>query len=311
LIEILITIGLLSFIILGLMLMFQQVQKAFRSSMTQTDVMESGRSITDMIIRDLEEMAPLQLPYDATNYPFTSLNFLTGISAYSPIAANQDLPGTTVNSGSGIWRTNTLQNFFFTSKSNQTFIGTGYCVLTNYQDGTGVDAVGTLYRYTTNCNRYSATNLVTMYLAMSANATNLNMHRIADGVVHFKIQAYDTNGTPLILSNAIAAPPLPQQLYFSSFTNLANGQPSYTPVLIKNTRWVFDGLSEYYYYSNAVPAYVELEIGFLEQRTLDRYRALAEGSISAARSYLTNHAAQVQIFRQRIPIRAVDYAAYQ
>src|SRR4051794_6650241 len=115
LIEILITVGLLSFIILGLMLMFNQVQRAFRSSMTQTDVMESGRSIADMIVRDLEEMTPLQLPYDATNYPNAAVNFTTSLTAYSPVPIRQDLPGTT--KAAGPWRFNTIQNFFFTSKS--------------------------------------------------------------------------------------------------------------------------------------------------------------------------------------------------
>ncbi len=45
LIELMITLGLISFIILGLMLMFQQVQRSFRGSMTQTDVLEAGRAV--------------------------------------------------------------------------------------------------------------------------------------------------------------------------------------------------------------------------------------------------------------------------
>src|SRR5438552_855059 len=56
LIEILITVGLLSFIILGLLLMFNQVQRAFRSSTTQADILEAGRAVADMLARELEEM---------------------------------------------------------------------------------------------------------------------------------------------------------------------------------------------------------------------------------------------------------------
>jgi len=71
----------------------------------------------------------------------------------------------------------------------------------------------------------------------------------------------------------------------------------------------------------AVPAYLELEVGFLEPHILDRYKAIASGFvpgtpppqaiINAQRNYLSNHVAQVHLFRQRIPVRNVDFAAYQ
>jgi len=78
LIEILITVGLLSFIILGLLLMFNQVQRAFRSSMTQTDVLESGRAVTDSLARELAEMTPCQISY--TNINFPTLNFMAQLA---------------------------------------------------------------------------------------------------------------------------------------------------------------------------------------------------------------------------------------
>src|SRR5215831_10646143 len=73
LIELMITMGLLSFIIIGLLIMFQQVQRSFRSSMTQTDVLESGRSVTDMVARELEQMTPTQFaPDPVTGYRSTN-----------------------------------------------------------------------------------------------------------------------------------------------------------------------------------------------------------------------------------------------
>src|SRR6476646_10360529 len=81
LIEILLTVGLLSFIILGLMLIFSQVQKAFRSSMTQTDLMEGGRAIADMLSRELEEMRPSQLSYRPQD-PH-SINFMAELESPS------------------------------------------------------------------------------------------------------------------------------------------------------------------------------------------------------------------------------------
>src|SRR5215831_1213810 len=140
LIEIMITMGLLSFIILGLLMMFQQVQRSFRSSMTQTDLLESGRAVTDQIARELEEMTPTQFAYDPVNgYP--AINFMAelyGEFATDPL--RQSLPGAQVE------RSNFVQQIFFMSKVGQNWIATGYRVLPDYT-GTGL---GTLYRFTTN-----------------------------------------------------------------------------------------------------------------------------------------------------------------
>jgi hypothetical protein len=65
-----------------------------------------------------------------------------------------------------------------------------------------------------------------------------------------------------------------------------------------------------YFFSNAVPAYVELEVGFLEPHILDRFKAL-NGNPLAQTQYLSNHVANVHLFRRRIPIRNVDFSAYQ
>jgi hypothetical protein len=58
-----------------------------------------------------------------------------------------------------------------------------------------------------------------------------------------------------------------------------------------------------------VPAYIELELGILEPRALERFRGLGVGQPQY--EYLSNRVAQVHLFRQRIPIRNVDFAAYQ
>jgi hypothetical protein len=59
-----------------------------------------------------------------------------------------------------------------------------------------------------------------------------------------------------------------------------------------------------------VPAYVELEIGVLETRTLDRLRTLTNNWTSA-NLYLESHPGQVHVIRQRIAIRNVDPSVYR
>ena len=82
LIEILVTIALLTFIILGLFAMFNQTQRAFTSSMTQSDVLEAGRAATDMLARDLERTIPSDR---------NAVNFYTQIPTFVPLT--QSLPG--------------------------------------------------------------------------------------------------------------------------------------------------------------------------------------------------------------------------
>ena len=57
-VEILVTMVLLSLIVLALMTVFNSTQKAFRASLTQTDFLESGRLAMGLITGDLETMAP-------------------------------------------------------------------------------------------------------------------------------------------------------------------------------------------------------------------------------------------------------------
>jgi hypothetical protein len=63
-------------------------------------------------------------------------------------------------------------------------------------------------------------------------------------------------------------------------------------------------------FSNTLPAAVEIELGALEDRTLQRAESFA-GSPAAQINYLQQQAGKVHIFRQRISIPNVDPSAYQ
>ena len=66
LIEIMVAVSLLAVIIVGLLAMFYQVQRAFRAGTAQSDIMEGGRATMSLIVRDLQDMAPSNLQF-ATN----------------------------------------------------------------------------------------------------------------------------------------------------------------------------------------------------------------------------------------------------
>jgi type II secretory pathway pseudopilin PulG len=322
LIEILVTIGLLSFIVLGLLAMFNQTQRAFMSSMRQTDVLESGRATMDMVSRELLQTTPCMFPdvyqngvrIRATNF-FAELS--PGFPANNPLV--QELPGNSLP------RVNAVQRFFFVTKLNQDWIGIGYQVIPDDNNG----CVGSLYRFSsTNLYRtgpFMVTSADFLYSAQTAilnsaagNAiTNVSLSgfrtnyiaRIADGVVHLRVRAFAKNGC-LIVTNAnpgvlfgtndgvfaIMPPPLIGPRYTNVWdTNL------YGSVLDHDQSFA-------YFMNEAVPAYVEVELGILEPQVLKKYRSIPIAAVQ--RQYLSNHVAQVHIFRQRIPIANVNFAAY-
>src|SRR5262249_29884782 len=140
--------GLLTIIILGLMAMFNQTQRAFRLGMTQTDVLESGRIVTDMVGRELEQMTPSDLSGanpNGGNFYAAIINSLPPPGPFATPATYfpflQPLPG-----GNYV-RTNVLEDVFFLTRENQAWTAVGYFVRTNPVFAGGWEPVGTLYRF--------------------------------------------------------------------------------------------------------------------------------------------------------------------
>jgi hypothetical protein len=287
LVEIMVVMILLSVIILGLMAMFNQTQRAFRAGMAQTDQMEGGRMFTDLLLRDIQQITP--------THETNGMNFYAQIPAYTPSA--QKLPA------SSLARTNLIQNLFFTSRYNQTWSGIGYFVRTNPGFLGNVSLVGTLYRFETNIpiSQMAGTNSLLPYLTY-LNATNdlngtnqLLISKILDGVVEFRVRCYDLNG--LLMTNGL--PSINTSNRFWMITNATDLNPPSIP----SDEVLFYGFS-----NNIVPAYVEVQVGVLEPAVLKRYKSIPD-PLSAS-NFLANHAGNVQLFRQRVAIRNVDPSAY-
>src|ERR1051326_8535057 len=112
--EVLVVMALLSVIVLGLMATFSQTQRAFRLGMMQTDVLESGRLVTDMVGRELEQMAPSYANTNAFSPNFYGQLMDAQNTSWQPVA------------GGSIPRTNLLEDVFFLKRENQTWTGLGY-----------------------------------------------------------------------------------------------------------------------------------------------------------------------------------------
>jgi hypothetical protein len=120
-----VVVVLLSLIVLALMAVFNSTQAAFRASVTQADVLESGRATMDLMTEDLRAMAP----------SLGVSNNLTGaVNFYANTNVNEQ-PLVQPLVGGSSTRTNVLENFFILSRGNAngvaTWYGVGYAVAIN------------------------------------------------------------------------------------------------------------------------------------------------------------------------------------
>jgi hypothetical protein len=298
-VEVLVVVVLMSFIILALMAVFNSTQSAFRASITQTDVLEGGRSALGLIKSDFESMSPSfgQSNQPAANgYSTVPVNFYANTNIYQYQFGSTPLVQALTGS-SGFQRTNVLENFFILTRQNTTWTGTGYVV-----DTASTNYFNPLYRFTMTTNVTAASPLV-LYNYFLTNAvfpvnagltispSDATMSHLMDGVVHLTVRAYDINGQ-----------------WMTSTDPFYNGQSTSTN---RNVWFLSPTLGEvgFYMFSNTLPASVEIQLGVLEDRTLQRAESIPDSNTRG--NYLAQHAGQVHLFRQRILIRNVDPSAYQ
>jgi hypothetical protein len=181
-----------------------------------------------------------------------------------------------------------LERFFILTRQNTMWTGVGYVVNT-----TNADSINPLYRFSMTTNVLVPAAPAVLYKAFTnavfrAAWTNTSiMSHLMDGVVHLTVRAYDINGVWM-----------------------TNGYANLTNLTVKNVQFQPSTLGEvgFYMYSNALPASVEIQLGLLEDRTLQRAQSISGLTQS---NYLAGRAGQVHLFRQRFPIRNVDPSAYR
>jgi hypothetical protein len=277
LIELMVVMVLLSLIVLALMAVFDATQTAFRSSVTQADVSETGRATINLIRNDLVEMTP------SLDYSNRSVNFYVGVQVTTNAPLIQPLVGVIGN----VRRTNVLENLFILTRDNQTWTGIGYVV-----NASSSSPINPLYRFSmsTNVEASSPFALYTNFVNEVADGDYTNMSHLMDGVVGLTVHAYDPNG--VCINN-----------YYGYYTNAQN-----TCYLTVGNGSGY-GEEGFCMYSNTLPASVEIELDAFEDRTLQRAESF--GAYQARTNYLAQQVGKVHVFRQRVLIRNCDPAAYQ
>ncbi|MCP5521089.1 MAG: prepilin-type N-terminal cleavage/methylation domain-containing protein [Verrucomicrobiales bacterium] len=271
LLELLLAVSIMTVIVASLYGMFYHVQRGLRANVTQVDVLEGARAAMDLLGRDFERTGPSDR--------FLGLN-LTGRlnTAYSPVVQ-------VLGDGTST-RTNLLEDVAALSRYNQKFTATAYRVLF------AETGIGTLCRYDASAFPWEVdpallvSNVLVTPIPGYATNNSAPFTPILDGVIHFRTTVHDAEGLEMSWwrTNIL----FQSGLYYGPEVRL---QPD---LLLQETRYGF--------LSNALPAYVEIELGVLEPRTLEQYRSFGSGS-PLARKFLAEHSGQVHLFRQRVPIR--------
>jgi prepilin-type N-terminal cleavage/methylation domain-containing protein len=297
LIELMVAIAIMGVIVFALYNMFNQTQKAMRSNETQSDVSEKARAVIEMVSREIEQSQPTYVSTLVEGIARQENNFFGGLEYPPKVQKSSDR-------GDIQPRTNMLYNVFFLNNRTSAWQGIGYRVI-NVTNG-----VGALERYEkTIFGQKPRSN----YLASAFNdepMDSTNYHQIADGVIHFKVVPFDFNGYRLgfdttnrvpgyyTIARMNAAGVINKNTNYSDTFLLTNAncllQEAF-PNLPQETRYTF--------MSNALPAYVDLELGILEPDALKQYYAMLKDQNPGATNYLSRQINKVHLYRERIPIR--------
>ena len=283
-VELLVSISVLALIVLVLYGLFDQVQKALRGNVAQVDVMEGGRAGIRLLTTEMEQIK--------AGGVVNSTNLFIALSAVPSQQTTLD-PGTN--------RFNVLDQVYFQSHFNKSWSGTGYRVLLLNTNGIATDVaeggVGTLCRYSVQVNDADFPNLPVRTGAAGIPATNLfwqvmnsplgkpptlnltNYQPVVDGVVHFRVLPYDSNGL-LITNNAITNIPSGFRVLSNAFGNDVEFSYSFT--------------------NQALPTYLDVQLGILDPHILERYKSYVAPDVAA--NYLARQVGAVHLFQVRIPI---------
>ena len=260
--ELLVASGLLAVIMLGLLQMFYQTDRAFRLGVVQGDVLESGRSAMELITRDLQEVSAIDVPFT------TNMNLWASIGYAGP----------QFTLASGEVRDNYLQPFFFLRRANGEWRGVRYDFVAADLAG----GLGALYRMEISSPGpyipFEDAEELSRFMDKNDAEGSLTAYGlVADGIVHLTIRAFNANG---------------DLLYYDNLGNIfTNAWPTYLEA--PTYQYAFKG--------RELPAAVEVELGVLEPKLALRARNIANAT--ARRAFLRERAANVHVFRQRVPIR--------
>ena len=303
-------IAIMGVIIYALFSVFNQTQRALRRSETDVDVSQRARAVLEMIGRELEQAQPTHgfwLETRGAERIITNEFNMMGGMEYPPrvqrVTDRADIEP----------RTNYLHNIFFYNNKTNAWQGIGYRIIyvTN--------GVGVLQRYETNQYGFRPISNSLARAFSNEPLTNFTYHHVSDGVIHLAFVPYDEEGRRLGWDttnlNFLAKHKVVRRgsggfiaQRSSAADNLNAGTNSLNLATVELTQGDPDPSRQYAtifnFRSNALPSYIEMELGMLQPETLEQYYTMLSDGNPGATNFLARQINKVHLFRQRIPIRA-------
>lgn len=268
LIEIMVSVTLLTLIVGGLLVVFNHTTRALRAVNNTTDVFEGARGLVSVLSRDLAAMTA------AGDYEYTNLLAITVTNVVLSLPDSSKI-------------TNTLQDVFFITKQNDDWIGTGYFIDRDSVAG----AVGTLYRFNVETNGPVPRDEWLRLFAL-AKVGQTNVHRVADGILRFQLVPYDARGR------------IYWEFPYPGWTNTtASNLPPAEVQDIEDNIFVRADGGEVRFGKTYLPAFVDLEVGILEPEATRKFNAIGANNAAAAHTFLIDQVGKMHLFRPRIAIR--------
>ncbi len=205
--ELMVAVSLISFIILALYQMFDTTQTQMRRTVREVDKFESGRAAAELLKRDVSQMTA-----GNSSAGVGAANFFVGTNASGTDWSAGAF--TMINNGTNIVLQNTLQVGYFVSfdpvATPTNWTAVAYRVASSTNPTVAADyGLGTLYRWSTNANRFS-TALQSAYFGGSGPPAG-SFQRIVDNVVHFRVTGI-TNGVPVPVNGFLTNNVLPSHV---------------------------------------------------------------------------------------------------
>lgn len=296
-VEMMVAVTITTVITLALSAVFGQVQKAFRAGIQQVDVYEAGRATSDMTVKDLESMVALG-SIDFTN--FWTVPFQPGM--YNSLGS--------LSEGAGFQTIQ--QEFLVFQEYNNVIKAVGYRLIPDRRNG-AIDysqaedfiRVSRLYRFEAPVSRTALERSPNLVWESIVNAflrdpsaeirdaetasVAYQFQEITDGVVHFR-------ATPFHLSGRVWDKNLEDYYYANRDVNLPRD------VEVDSTSPRAGPAFSYAFSGDALPSFVEFELGIMEPAIIDEWRSIAEANMQGASEFIRDQAARVQIFRRRLTL---------
>jgi hypothetical protein len=125
--------------------------------------------------------------------------------------------------------------------------------------------------------------------------------RVLDGVVVFRVLAYDSYGRLMdeYSLNQLMKLPITNGIYQPDIRFAANAQVE----LVGKVQSIKAPATSVTFLNQELPATLEIELGILEPKALAKYRAASDAGAITALAFLEQNQASIQMYRRRVDLR--------